>query len=112
MLWKKCDPWLRSGFISANEQQIGDGDWHHIAVVLDPADPERPLVSDILLYVDGERRTIYKMEEADINTSQVENVRIGAAYGSDEHTFAGFLDEVTIFDSVVGPMAIQQAYLQ
>ncbi len=101
-----------SGFISANEQQIGDGNWHHVAVVLDPVYTERPLVSDVLLYVDGERRTIYKMEEAEINTGCIENVRIGRAHGPDNNTFAGTLDEVEIFDVVVGPTAVRQAYIQ
>jgi hypothetical protein len=101
-----------SGFISANEQQIGDGNWHHVAVVLDPVDTERPLISDVLLYVDGERRTIYKMEEAEINTGCIENVRIGAANEPDNNTFAGTIDEVAIFDVVVGPTAVRQAYIQ
>jgi len=101
-----------SGFISANEQQVGDGNWHHVAVVLDPVDPKRPLVSDVLLYVDGKRRTIYKMEEAEINTGYIENVRIGGAHGPDNNTFAGTIDEVAIFDVVVGPTAVRQAYIQ
>ncbi|MFH1719411.1 MAG: LamG-like jellyroll fold domain-containing protein [Planctomycetota bacterium] len=101
-----------SGFISANEQQVGDGDWHHVGVVLDPVDPGRPLVSDVLLYVDGQRRTIYKMLEAEINTGCIENVRIGAAHSIGESTFAGTLDEVTIYDAVVGPTAVQEAYLK
>ena len=101
-----------SGFISANEQQIGDGNWHHIAVVLDPADPERPLISDVILYVDGKRRTIYKMEESEINTGCIENVRIGSAHGPGNNYFAGTIDEVAIFDTVIGTSAIHQAYLQ
>jgi len=101
-----------SGFISANEQQIGDGSWHHVAVVLDPVDSQRPLVSDVLLYVDGKRRTIYRMEEAEINTGCIENVRIGRAHSPDNNTFAGTIDEVAIFDTVVGVAAVQQAYLK
>lgn len=101
-----------AGFISANEQQIGDGNWHHVAAVLDSVEPERPLISDVLLYVDGERRTIYKMEEAEINTGCIENVRIGGAYGSDDNTFAGTIDEVAIFDVVVGPTAVRGAYIE
>jgi hypothetical protein len=101
-----------SGFISANEQQVGDGNWHHLAVVLDPADPKRPLISDVLLYVDGKRRTIFKMEESEINTGCIENVRIGAAYGPDSNYFAGTIDEVAIFDMAIGTTAIHQAYLQ
>ncbi|UCC99039.1 MAG: hypothetical protein JSW66_03965 [Phycisphaerales bacterium] len=100
-----------SGFISANEQQIGDGDWRHVAVVLDSVDRQRPLISDVLLYVDGRRRTVYKMQEAEIDTGNVENVCIGAAHGPDNPKFAGTIDEVMIFDRIVGPTVIHQAYL-
>ncbi|MCP4258717.1 MAG: LamG domain-containing protein [Planctomycetes bacterium] len=96
-----------SGFISANQQQVGDGTWHHIAVVLDPVDSVRPLISDVLLYIDGQRRTIYKMQEAQINTGCIENVRIGAAHDTDSNTFTGIIDEVTIFDIAVSPTAIR-----
>jgi hypothetical protein len=101
-----------SGFISANEQQVGDGSWHHVAVVLDPAGSERPLMSDVLLYVDGRRRTIYKMEETEINTGCAENVRIGASHGPGSNYFSGTIDEVAIFDMAIGTTAIHQIYLQ
>jgi len=101
-----------SGFISANEQQVGDGNWHHVAVVLDPVDPERPLMSDVLLHVDGRRRTIYNIQESEINTGSGENVRIGAAHGPDSNYFSGIIDEVAIFDVVTGTTAIHQDYLQ
>ncbi|MGD2094311.1 MAG: LamG domain-containing protein [Phycisphaerales bacterium] len=101
-----------SGFISANEQQVGDGNWHHVAVVLDPVDSESPLVSDVSLYVDGRRRTIYKIQEAMINTGCVENVHIGGAHSLNGNTFAGIIDEVAIFDVVVGFSAVQQAMVE
>ena len=100
-----------SGFVSANEQQVGDGDWHHIAVVLDPVGPERPLVSDVKLYVDGRRRTIYKIQESEINTGCTANVRIGASHDPDCNYFSGIIDEVAIFDRAVGTTAIHQEYL-
>jgi len=99
-----------SGFVSANEQQVGDGSWHHIAVVLDPVDPERTLMSDVSLYVDGRRRTIYEMEEAEIDTGCIENVRIGASH--EDNYFSGIIDEVAIFDRAIGTTAIHQIYLQ
>jgi hypothetical protein len=101
-----------SGFISANQQQVGDDNWHHIAVVLDPVDSARPLISDVLLYVDGRRRTIYKMQEAQINTGCIENVRIGATHEPDSNTFAGVIDEVAIFNAAVRPGAVWQAYMK
>ena len=101
-----------SGFISANEQQVGDGAWHHVAVVLDPVDAERPLISDVLLYVDGMRRTVYRMQEAEIDTGCIEDLRIGAAHGPGADTFAGTIDEVMIFDAAVGPTAIRRAHIQ
>jgi len=99
-----------SGFISANEQQVGDSDWHHVTVVLDPVNPSSPLVSDVKLYVDGRRRTIYKMEEAQMNTGCFENVRIGASH--DSNYFSGIIDEAAIFDLAIGITAIQQIYLK
>jgi hypothetical protein len=108
MLRLSCE----SGFISANEQRVGDGNWHHVAVVLDPVDSECPLVSDVSLYVDGRRRTIYKIQEAMINTGCVENVRIGGAHNPSDNTFAGIIDEVVIFDFVVGFGAVQQALIE
>ena len=103
---------IGSGFISAGQQQIGDGAWHHVAVVLDPVDAERPLISDVLLYVDGMRRTIYRMQEAEIDTGCVENLRIGAAHGPGNNTFAGTINEVMIFDSAVAPTAIRRAHIR
>jgi hypothetical protein len=99
-----------SGFLSANEQQIGDDNWHHIAVVLDPVDSKRPLISDVLLYVDGRRRTIYKMQEAQINTACTQNIRIGASHDPDSNTFAGIIDEVAIFNATMNPTAVLQNY--
>jgi len=97
---------------SAYEQQIGDGAWHHVAVVLDPVDADRPLISDVLLYVDGRRRTVYKLQEADIDTGCAENVRIGAAHGPNTGTFAGTIDEVMIFDAAVDATGVRRAHIQ
>ena len=80
--------------------------------MLDPVNPERPLVSDVLLYVDGRRRTVYKMQEAEIDTRCTENVRIGAEYGPDSYYFAGTIDELAIFDVAIGISAIHQIYLK
>ena len=83
-----------------------------MAVVLDPVDAERPLISDVLLYVDGMRRTVYRMQEAEIDTGCVEDLRIGAAHGPGNNTFAGTIDEVMIFDAAVGPTSIRRAQIQ
>jgi len=50
--------------------------------VLDSANPESPLMSYVLLYMDGRRRTIYKIEEAQTNTGWTEDVRIGVAHNT------------------------------
>lgn len=101
-----------SGFVSAGQQQIGDSVWHHVAVVLDPVDPARPFISDVQFHVDGRRTTIYKMQEAGIDTACGENVRIGASHDPNASTFAGVIDEVIIFDAAVGATAIRRAHIQ
>ena len=52
------------------------------------------------------------MEEADINTGDIENVRVGAAHDPDTNTFAGMIDDIVIFDAVVGLTAAQRTFLQ
>jgi hypothetical protein len=52
------------------------------------------------------------MEEAQIYTGCIENVRIGAAHSLDNNTFAGIIDEVTIFDVAVSPASVLQAYIK
>jgi len=90
-----------AGFIAANDQTIGDGKWHHIAVVLNPVDPGLPLMSDVMLYVDGARRGIYKMQESRVRAGSMANVRIGTSHDSNGPMFQGTIDEVKMYDSMI-----------
>lgn len=89
------------GFIAANDQTVGDGKWYHVAMVLSPVDPSLPLISDVMLYVDGTRRGIYKMQESRIRASAGQHMRIGMSHDSNGPRFQGTLDEVKIYDSAV-----------
>jgi hypothetical protein len=90
-----------AGIMSANDQIIGDGKWHHIAVVLHPVDSRLPLMSDVMLYVDGTRRGIYKMQESRVQLGSMENIRVGMSHDGDGPTFQGTMDEVKVYDSVI-----------
>ena len=80
--------------------------------MLDPVYSNRPLISDVLLYVDGRRRTVYKMQEAEIDTACAESVRIGRAHGPDMGTFAGIIDEVMIFDAAVDATGVRRVHIR
>ena len=97
-----------AGFVSAGDLLIGDDKWHHLAVVLDPADPARPLISDVLLYIDGERRALHRMTEGDVDTLPGADLRIGTGLSADNGFFAGMMDEVAVFDVVIGPSVVRQ----
>lgn len=96
-----------SGFISANDQTVGDGKWHHIAVVLNPVDPQLPLISDVMLYVDGARTGIYNMQESQVELSSIENLLIGKSHDDNWPTFQGSIDEVKLYGSVVSNTQIR-----
>lgn len=90
-----------AGFISANDQTVGDGKWHHVAVVLHPVDPGRPLMSDVMLYVDGARQGIYKMRESQVFPAPLQDVRIGRSHDDSGPLFQGSLDEIKAYDTVL-----------
>jgi hypothetical protein len=90
-----------AGFMSADDQIIGDGKWHHIAVILHPVDARLPLMSDVMLYVDGTRRGIYKLQESHVQIGSMENVRMGRSHDGNGSPFQGTIDEVWLYDSVV-----------
>jgi hypothetical protein len=75
---------------------IADGDWHHIAAVLD-ADAN-PDVSEVRLYVNGLAETTSGVGARQIDTAEGENVKIGTFNDGENRYFEGAVDDVTIFD--------------
>jgi len=73
---------------------ISDGNWHHIAAVLD--DGGLPDVSNVRLYVDGMQEKNGKVESQRINTSVDNNVIVGARKSG--NYFKGLIDEVSIYE--------------
>jgi len=109
----QVDPDLRlrvaqgNGNVTASWMPINDGDWHHVAVVLDPADLQRPLISDVLVYLDGRRAPIHDMREAAINVGIGTNsIYIGGGLDSDASTFTGLIDEVALFGYAISPTTV------
>ena len=61
---------------------VGDTQWHHIAVALDPLVTSRPRVSDIRLYVDARPQAVYDLNEQDVAAGTMEDLRLGASLRS------------------------------
>ncbi len=74
---------------------IADGKWHHVAVVME--NDGSPDISELRLYVDGEIETTGGVLPCQINSSDINNVRIGVNVLSPNY-FHGIIDEVKIFD--------------
>lgn len=100
-----------TGFAVASDRLVGDKQWHHIAVVLDPILPDNPQVSDVRLYVDAQRQNAFETAEHAIDTGDAENLRIGAAHSADESGFFnGIIDDVRLFDAALSTANIRRIY--
>jgi hypothetical protein len=92
---------------------IGDTQWHHIAVALDPLVCGSPHVSDIRLYVDARPQVVYEMGEADLDTAGAATLRMGASFDPEEsRPFNGILDDARIYDAALSTANIRRIYLE
>ncbi len=82
----------KGGYLYMNEE-IHDGEWHHVAAVLTGGDPPN-LHDDVKLYLDGEPAAIHDIGLLDlwpIETGSEMDVQIGRG-------FNGCLDDVRLYD--------------
>jgi Concanavalin A-like lectin/glucanases superfamily len=85
----------------------------HITAVLDPMESDEPRISDVRLYVDGQRQNLYDLAEGDVIVGYGEEVRIGALFEPENpHGFGGVLDEMCIFDIALGAEDIARIYAE
>jgi Concanavalin A-like lectin/glucanases superfamily len=102
-----------SGGSAVAQALVGDTRWHHVAAVLDPLESDKPRVSDVRLYVDGQRQNLYDLAEGEISIGCGEEVRIGGSFEPENpHGFGGVLDEMRIFDIALGAADIARIYAE
>jgi hypothetical protein len=90
---------------------VGDTQWHHIAVALDPLVAGRPHISDIRLYVDGRPQAVYELDEQELAVTATEDLRIGSPYDpAASQPFDGIIDDVRIYDTALSPAHVRQIY--
>jgi hypothetical protein len=90
---------------------VGDTQWHHVAVALDPLVPEAPHVSDIRLYVDTRPQAVYEIAEAALDATESGTLRLGAPFDpNDSQPFPGVLDDVRLYNAALCPANIRQIY--
>ena len=82
---------------------LTDGQWHHVAAVLD--NDGSPDLNEVKLYVDGLEEAVPGISVA-ISTSYSNKVKIGV-YGSTANYFNGWLDDVRIYDRALTDPEIQ-----
>jgi hypothetical protein len=97
----------------ARDKLVGDARWHHVAVVLDPMESDIPRVSDIRLYIDGQRQRLNDLIEGGIATGCAEPFRIGSSHDAENPGwFGGLIDEVQVFDIALSAESIAQVYAE
>jgi hypothetical protein len=88
---------------------VGDMQWHHVAVVLDPLVAGRAQISNLRLYVDAQPQTLYDLNEREIGTCTAGTLRIGTAYDpAASKPFNGIIDDVRVYDTALAPTHIRQ----
>ncbi len=94
----------KGGYLYMNEE-IHDGEWHHVAAVLTGGDPPN-LHDDVKLYLDGEPAAIHDIGLLDlwpIETGSEMDVQIGRG-------FSGCLDDVRLYDRALSKDEINALY--
>ena len=91
---------------------VGDLQWHHIAVALDPLVSGRPHISDIRLYVDARPQAVYEMNEQELAADGMEEPqnRRPLSDSATSQPFNGIIDDVQIFDTALSPANVRQVY--
>ncbi len=85
------------GGAAATSATVNDGNWHHVAAVLnDDGDPD---ISEVLFYIDGQLQESTSINNQAINTSDDNNLLIGAV-NPDSPTafFNGMIDDARLFN--------------
>ena len=87
---------------------INDGDWHHIAVVLNS--DGTPKISEVLLYVDGQQETVAGVFDTYIDTAADQNVVIGVYTKATGRFFKGLMDDVRIYNKALSDAEIRHIF--
>ena len=104
--------WINASTIS-NKTALDDGQWHHIAAVL--PNLAAPMVSDIELYIDGQR---VKEDDIDfvgvtstpVDTGDAYNLQVGHRADGGVFYFEGLIDEVRVHDVALNGIGIEYLY--
>jgi len=93
---------VQDGFIIGTSL-IADGQWHHIAAVLDS--DGTPDVSEVCLFVDGNLEMISSVRACPVNTGTEQDAAIGL-FAPQPAYYSGLLDEVRIYEYALHDTAI------
>ena len=97
---------VKGGYI-VGTTQINDGNWHHVAVVVDDFDNSGTTdVNEVRLYVDGALETVSSSASEPINTSGEGEALIGASDHDPGFNFMGDIDELRITNSALSATEI------
>ncbi|HRS70713.1 MAG TPA: LamG domain-containing protein, partial [Anaerohalosphaeraceae bacterium] len=94
-----------------SNRSVNDGQWHHVAAVLQEPASGPASVQNLRLYIDGQLDAgTYTNPTVEINTGTDCSVRIGVMQKPDgalESFFGGQIDEVRIYDRALSESEIQ-----
>ena len=87
---------------TVSRTKINDGNWHHVACVLDGNN-----ASDIRFFIDGVADTNSTTGSGVINTNNIEGINVRVNRGTNNRYFDGEIDDVRIWDTNLSEETIQ-----
>jgi hypothetical protein len=87
---------------------VADGQWHHIAVVLQ--NDGTPDIADVVLYVDGVAESSVVYSSRAIDTTDIQDVSLGVFTLDGTRFFQGLMDEVRIYSRALADSEILALY--
>ncbi|GAA5495304.1 hypothetical protein Rhal01_01479 [Rubritalea halochordaticola] len=101
---------VQGGYIYGSTK-INDGQWHHVAIVIDDFNTDSTLnVNEAKLYVDGVLETNLSSSGQSMNTTVDGSAVIGAASHATNYNFLGAIDEVHIYNSAFDATAVNNHF--
>jgi hypothetical protein len=90
---------------------VGDTEWHHVTVAIDPVVPGTSHTSDIRLYIDARPQTVYEMKEQDLTACLTESLQIGVPYDpAASQPFYGMIDDLRLYDTALCPAHVRRIH--
>ena len=100
---------VQGGNVYCAAPELNDGQWHHVAVVLEDVDENGVVnINEGRLYIDGSPRAVSHTNPYEVNTAAYNEVQLGRYPEGSTSYLNGSLDDVRIYDRALSEQEIEE----